>query len=322
MARVAFVTTSYPRNGDDPSGHFVQTEARARIATGDVVTVLAPGPGVGADDGVHVEWLSGGSAFGWPGALPRMGARPWRGLAATRFVLAARRALSRLGTLDAVVAHWLLPSAWPIALATEAPLEVVVHGSDLRFVEGLPGFARHRVVHTLLERRTTFRFVSMDLRERLARATTDAVLARSRVEPCIVDVSGTPSRARARARFGISDTERLAVVVGRLVPSKCPEEALSLALTRADRIVVIGDGPLARRLARAHPHVRFTGRLPRRETLAWISATDLLISASRDEGAPMAIREARALGAAVLAVPCGDLRAWAEVDPGITLVDA
>jgi glycosyltransferase involved in cell wall biosynthesis len=96
-----------------------------------------------------------------------------------------------------------------------------------------------------------------------------------------------------------------------------------LALSRApSRIVVLGDGPLAPALARLDPSVTALGQRLRPEALAWIAAADLVVSASRNEGAPTVIREARALGVPVLAVPAGDLRAWAATDPGIELIDA
>ena len=56
------------------------------------------------------------------------------------------------------------------------------------------------------------------------------------------------------------------------------------------------------------------------ETLAWIAAADLLVSASRDEGAPTVVREARLLGTPVLAARAGDVERWAAQDPGITLL--
>jgi teichuronic acid biosynthesis glycosyltransferase TuaC len=52
-----------------------------------------------------------------------------------------------------------------------------------------------------------------------------------------------------------------------------------------------------------------------------MSAADLLLSASRHEGAPTVVREARALGTPVVATDAGDLRAWAAADAGIWLVD-
>ena len=45
--------------------------------------------------------------------------------------------------------------------------------------------------------------------------------------------------------------------------------------------------------------VRFVGRLPRAEALAWIGVADAVITASRAEGASTVEREAEALGVRV-----------------------
>jgi glycosyltransferase involved in cell wall biosynthesis len=324
--RVAFVTTSYPRAAGDASGHFVQTEARRRAQAGDDVHVLAPGPGPGAfaapgEDGVRVHWLPGGDAFGWPGVLVRLSERPTRIAAAARFVIAARSALRRLGPFDAVVAHWILPSAWPIAASAGAAtsLEIVAHGSDVRLVERLPGVVRRALAAELLGRGARFRFVSSELQDRFARATTPAVLRHSHVQASPVDVPATLCRREARTRLGLGE-ERIAVVVGRLIATKHPEHAVRLAAARADRVVVIGDGPLEQRVRRTHPGATLLGKLPRGDALTWIAAADLLVSASTEEGAPTVVREARALGTAVLAVTAGDLAELASLDPGIALV--
>jgi glycosyltransferase involved in cell wall biosynthesis len=326
--RVLFVTTSFPNYPGDPSGHFVQTEARLRACAGDDVTVLAPRPpswGTSVDgpplDGVAVDWLPGGGAFGWPGALSRLKDDPLRAVAATRFAVTALfRAYDR-GPFDDVIAHFVLPSAWPIALGARGALEVVAHGSDVKLVERLPRACRVALATSLLRRGARFRFVSEDLRTRFARATSADVLARSRVAPCALDVSDAPSRAEARERLGIGD-ERLAVVVGRLVPSKDPLRAAELAGAHASRVVVVGDGPLLGALRLAAPRATFVGKAPRPVALAWIAAADLLVSASREEGSPTVVREARALGVPVLAVPAGDLEEQSLRDPGISLVRA
>jgi teichuronic acid biosynthesis glycosyltransferase TuaC len=329
MLRVAIVTTSYPSYAGDPAGHFVETEARARSARGDDVIVIAPGPHARREEreereereGVRIAWLPGGDAFGYPGVLPRLRERPLRALPAARFVLAAKRTLARLSP-DTVIAHWLLPSAFPVAAAGTAKLEVVVHGTDLRVFEQLPMPARRAVARRLVARDARVRCVSQELRARLVRAAP-SLAPLSRVEPCAIDVRGTPSRSAARRALGVSDGERLAVIAGRLVPSKRPVVATRLALARgATRVVVLGDGPLARELAATHPRVAVLGLRPRDEALTWLAAADLVVSASRHEGAPTVIREARALGTAVLAVPAGDLRDWARADAGIELVEA
>lgn len=66
--------------------------------------------------------------------------------------------------------------------------------------------------------------------------------------------------------------------------------------------------------------MEFLGQLPRNETLKWIGAADALVSASRHEGAPTVVREARALGVPVVAAAAGDLLEWAKSDPGLHVV--
>lgn len=321
MARVAFVTTSYPSFAGDPAGHFVELEARTRAVRGDDVVVLAPGARPSQKTGVTVVALPGAPAFGWPGALERLRERPYRALSAGAFVLAARRTLRELGDLDDIVAHWLLPSAFPIACAGRGLLEVVLHGSDVRLFARLPLPAREAIVERLLARAARFRFVSKALRDQFAHATTPRVLERSSVSPCAIDVSGAPTRLRARQWLGIGPRETVAVMAGRLVPGKRPEAAIRLALERnPDRVVVVGDGPLRGVVRRLDPRVVTVGVKTRDDTLAWISAADYVVSASRLEGAPTVIREARALGVKVIAVACGDVEEWARTDAGIELV--
>ena len=60
--RVAVLTTSYPRHEGDPAGHFVQAEVDALRASGCDVEVFA----------------AQGSAFGWPGVVPRLREAPLR----------------------------------------------------------------------------------------------------------------------------------------------------------------------------------------------------------------------------------------------------
>lgn len=318
--RVAIVTTSYPTGEGDAAGHFVETEARAMAAHGHDVTVIAPGRGLGIGE-PRVEWLADSGLFGFPGALERLRESPRRALGALRFMLGARRSLRRMGPFDRVVAHWLVPNAWPVALATTAPLEVVAHGSDVTLLLKLPRSVRTAIVGALLRRGARFRFVSADLRDRLAQATLPALLQVSRVEPCAIDVSAAPTRPRARRRLGIAADERLIVIASRLIRDKRVDVALRAAeLLPAATLVVVGDGPERLILQAGFPEARFVGQRPRTEALAWIAAADLVLSASRNEGAPTVIREARALGVPVVAAPSGDLLAWSESDPGLRVV--
>ncbi|HEY6461602.1 MAG TPA: glycosyltransferase, partial [Polyangiaceae bacterium] len=132
--RIALVTTSFPAHDGDPSGHFVRAEARALEADGHEVVVVAP-PARGP-----------GGAFGWPGVAARLRENPARGLEALAWVLAARRRVAR-SDAHRVVAHWAVPCAWPIGLAsTRAELVVVSHGGDVRLLVGMPAVPRARIV--------------------------------------------------------------------------------------------------------------------------------------------------------------------------------
>lgn len=325
--KIAVVTTSYPRDERDPAGHFVRAEVDALADLGHQVTVLAPGAGYAPSANVDVVGVPDGDAFGWPGALNRFRSNPLRMLGAARFVKNARTVLWNLGALDRVIAHWFLPSAYPIALAAPLgiPLEVVAHGSDVRLLTRVPRAMRHAILETLLPRVLSIRFVSQQLLDELT-ASVDSHLARllatrSRVEPAPLSLGPARERVLSRARLGLDPDERYCVIVARLVPEKRVGVALAaLELLPDVEIVVVGDGPELQRLRAEFPSVRFTGKLQRPDALDYVSAADVVVSVSRSEGAPSVVREARALGTDVVSVDVGDVGRWAESDPGIWLV--
>jgi teichuronic acid biosynthesis glycosyltransferase TuaC len=322
VARVVFITTSYPSWPGDPAGHFVEVEATARAQRGDTVVVLAPGARESRTNGVTLVGLPGASAFGWPGAFERLRERPSRALAACAFVASACVRLRSLGAFDEIVAHWILPSGFPIACAGAGAIEVVLHGSDVRLLTRLPKRMRRAIVEHLFTRGARFRFVSQTLLDDCVRATTPDILVRSTVAACPIDTTGALTRDEARRLFGVASEERVAVVVGRLVAGKRPLEAVEMALNRgADRVVVVGDGPLREAVRKVDGRVVTVGFTPRDTALSWISAADYLVSASRLEGASTVVREARALGVPVVAVQSGDLGEWSRTDPGIEVVD-
>jgi len=311
--RVAVVTTSYPSSPGDPSGHFVATEAR-RLAEGAGVTVITAGP-TGSPrapsteaGGVAVWRLDGGGAFGWPGVAARVGERPWRLVAASRWARDARGLLRWLPPFDRIIAHWALPSAFPIARSLGVPLEVVSHGGDVRALLRLPSPARRAVVGRLLDDVDRWRFVSRSLHESLARALDpgqrERLHAVAHIAPAAIDLPDTSARASELRRA--IDAERLVVCVGRLVASKRFDRALDHVArggAAGTRVVVVGDGPERARLeghARAlGVDTRFVGRTSREDALAWIGAADGLLHASEAEGLSTVVREAEALGVPV-----------------------
>lgn len=310
--RVAIVTTSYPSSPGDAAGHFVEAEARQLAAEGHDVHVLSPFPRVHDEPRLRHVQVRGAGLFGWPGALERLKQAPWRAPGAVAFAASVQVNLSRLRPLDAIIAHWIVPSAWPSALG-HTPLTVVAHGSDVRLLRALPRAVSRRILNRLVAQGARFRCVSEALRRDLAELCPE-LAPRTRVAPSPLSLETAPTRERARTALGIQS--RLVLFVGRVIPSKRLDVGLAATeLLPNVSVVVIGDGPGLTELARLYPRVRFLGRLSHGETLRWIAAADLLISSSLDEGAPTAVREAVALGVDVVACPSGDLAAWAQNEP-------
>jgi len=332
VRRVAVVTTSYPRDAGDPAGHFVAAEVEDLVRSGAEVVVIAPAAGRrggvrsrGAEGGgrgtVRRIEVAAGEAFGFPGALARLRASPIRSVGAARFLLGARSSLRRAGPFDEVIAHWLLPCAWPIAVDAPGALEVVVHGSDAELLLALPRALRDHILASLLARDARFRFVSRALRERLVAVGPPGLAARSSVRPATLAMPDVPGRSAARAALDLGPEETVIVIAGRLLPGKRPLLAVGAAtLVPGARVFVVGDGPERSRLEATFPEARLLGALPRPAALTWIAAADLLLSASASEGAPTAIREARQLGVPVVTTPVGDVRDWSVSDPGLTVV--
>lgn len=286
---IALVTTSYPRTEQDPGGHFVRAEARALERLGHRVTVIA----------------GTGDAFGWPGVAARIRERPWRAAHVAAWAVRARHELA-VARPDRIVAHWAIPSAWPIATAGGAPLEVVSHGADVRLLRALPAALRAALTEAIARRAAVWRFVSdrlmLELCAALPSSAARAVERVARVQPATIelDVAGLGG-AIARVK-GEQRGRRVAVAVGRLVASKAVDRVIDhVAHARAgDLLVVVGDGPERTRLE-AHARrrgvdARFVGTVGRAEALTWIGAADVLLHASRAEGLSTVIREAEALG--------------------------
>lgn len=326
--RIAVVTTSYPSDRDDPSGHFVYSEAQALIEAGHEVVVFAPSvDGRMTGDGPRVVELPHWGLFGWPGALARLRTQPWALLGLLPFATRARQSLARTGPFERVIAHWLVPCFWPIFRDYVGSTHVVCHGSDVRLVEALPRALQRRVISSLCHPNVSVRCVSNELAERL-RAL---MLAHGRgafhpiaVEPAAVEIPVLAPRAELRRRLGLAATP-LIVIVGRVVASKRIDVALDVikaASATADpqlqpRVIVIGDGSERAHLQRHHPEATWLGRLGRSDTLRYLGAADLLVTASLQEGASTVVREARAVGTHVVAAPAGDLLARAREDRGL-----
>jgi glycosyltransferase involved in cell wall biosynthesis len=290
--RIVIVTTSWPAVEGDPAGHFVRAEARVHEHAGHCVTVLAP---------------PAGGAFGWPGVAARVRERPARALGAVRWVASARVQVRRM-CVDRVIAHWAMPSAWPIGVGVrEADLEAVSHGGDVRLLTTLPSGVRRFVVSTIASRACRWRFVSEGLLKQLLKTLERG--ERKRIERIAVVQAAALQMLDVRDAIAKRRREldglRVAVSVGRLVASKRVDRAIEHVerSREVDALVVLGDGPergCLERFARARGvDARFIGLVDRQEALAWIGAASVLVHASEAEGLSTVVREAHALGTRV-----------------------
>jgi glycosyltransferase involved in cell wall biosynthesis len=130
-------------------------------------------------------------------------------------------------------------------------------------------------------------------------------------------------RETIRARLGVSEGERVALVVARLTTWKGVDTViqafggpLSKELPQA-RLVVVGDGPDRSRLeglASTLPNggVRFTGEIPRDEVGNWMVAADALALCSGYEGLSHVLLEAMAAGLPVVVSDVGGNRALVQ----------
>ncbi len=292
---ICVVTTSYPFDESDPSGHFVKAEVADLERAGHAVAVVRPRPG---------------GAFGWPGVASRLRENPLRVVEVAGWMVRAAAEVRALRP-SRIIAHWSVPSAWPVVTASgleRVPLEIVSHGGDVRLLVGMPPALRGRIMQRLLRRATSWRFVSNALLGQLADALDEgesaslhtlAIVAPSPL--AMLDV-----RADARERKDALGDRPLYVCAGRLVASKRVDRVIDyVAGHRAGKpiLIVIGDGPERARLEelaqRWQLDVRFLGNTARRETLAWIGAADELVHASVAEGMSTVVREAEHLGVKV-----------------------
>jgi glycosyltransferase involved in cell wall biosynthesis len=242
-------------------------------------------------------------------------------------VPSVRRLLGALSPIDRTVAHFLVPCGYPLGLVQRGELDVVLHGSDVRLVLGLPGRFRAHVVARLLSRGARFRFVSHELMSALVsslpRIDGERLRRASRVEMPHIDVPRVCERAEGRETPPAPRGRDRWVVCSRLIESKRVDRAIREAARRNVELTIVGDGPLRDELealaASLAPRARFVGHLSRDQALAVIAGSHKLVHLSENEGAPTVIREARALGVSVLATAVGDVARWAADDPGIEI---
>lgn len=245
------------------------------------------------------------------------------------------RAAARAGGFDVVVGHYLYPTA---AFALEAariagvPLVLVSHGTDARSVMRDDRFGR--AGREALSRADLVVAVSAALRQTLREDVGVPETVPIEVVNMGFDAGRFGPDPDARRVLGVPAEERVALFAGNLEPVKGLDVLLDafervIARGGADRLVIVGDGPLRSTLEErvaASPalagDVRFAGQLPQLELARWMAAADAFVLPSRSEGLGLVLLEAMACGTPCVATRVGgvpeilDASCGALVEPG------
>jgi glycosyltransferase involved in cell wall biosynthesis len=313
--RLGLLTTSYPSSSDETSGAFVEAFARALVARGHRVDVLAPMPEHGGPrehvPGLEVSFLPYAPrgfrrTFHGAGVLDNVRAtsRAWPGLLAFPAML-AHAAASRAATWDGIVSHFALPSALVGGLVRRGlPHLAVAHSADLHLLSRLPG--RRALARRIEAGSDALWFVS-----NAGRALFEGALGRPARTRVIVSPMGISAPVTGRRTE--SDVLRV-VCVGRLVAVKGVDVLVdALAGLENVRLTVVGDGPERASLeARARSlDVGFVGAVPHAHALHHIAHADVLVlpsrvlASGRTEGAPVVLLEAMQAGVPIIASAVG-----------------
>lgn len=245
------ITTSYPRFAGDLAGGFVAGHVGALRALGHDVEIIAAGTSPQGPDPRRsgerdVIRLGGARLFyrgGAPDALERAPLRA--GADAAVFTARMTAAVTvRARRWDAIIAHWLAPSAIA-ALPSAPPLTAIAHGGDVFTLLRLR--LLRPVLHALHRRGARVVFVSEQLRA-LAREAAPALaswLGSALVQPMGIELARFAALARAPS------TPPTVLVVARLVPIKGVDVAIAAMrhVRSPARLVIAGDGPERARLA-------------------------------------------------------------------------
>jgi len=317
--RIGVLTTSYPRFAGDVGGSFVEGFARALSERGHTVEVLAPEPreptGAQPLPPTWVRYLPRPleRTFHGAGVPDNLREHPvaWLGLATGPLAL-ARAARRRASEWDAIVSHFGLPCGaigeW---LAAGRPHLCVWHSADVALAARLP--------------RSALRWTS---RPGLRHWTvTERAALRLRLPDPIVAPMGAwtpPVVDREEAREALRVDGFVAGALTRLVPIKGLERAIDACAGTGTTLLIGGDGPeraaLEARARGRSVRALFLGSVSGEAKARLLAAADVFVFPSRsiggrEEGAPVALTEARLAGRPVIASPSGGLRE--RIDDGV-----
>ncbi|MCP4675673.1 MAG: glycosyltransferase family 4 protein [Deltaproteobacteria bacterium] len=343
--RIGFVTTSFPKHSGDASGSFVFELARALVRSGHTVEVVVPEPAVPADWDHDFDWLRGVRVHGAPYMRPRRLQKLFFGAGVpdnisrnpilaglvppALFGLLAQTA-RRARRWDALVSHWLVPSALISGLARKRDTRhlAIAHSADVHLLGHLP--LGRILASAALRGADHMGFVTGGLRDEFLSllAPTAAVdaLKRSSVTPMGVDMDALAQRKSGDdVREDLGLDKFTVLFLGRLVPIKGVDLLIDAAIGASGiQIVIAGDGPererLEKRASERGIDARFLGWIGPERRADLLGACDAVAVPSRvlqngrHEGLPLVVLEALGAGCPVIAAASGGISEIIEDD--------
>lgn len=313
---ILVLTSTLPARPGDGTPEFVLTLSR-KLSRSACVTILSPRVRGGVDRVDAVEILrfpyfpAAMESLASDAILPELKRRPWKiieaGSLLVSFVWNAVRTCRHLRP-DVVHAHWIVPgglAAWVASWITRTPYIVTVHGADAyalngrlaRWLRGLVIARAQRVIP-----------VSRDIASVLGLDTSTALPMGIEVDTW--DLPRQPVK-RLCGSF---------VFVGRLAEKKGLTIALrALAKLPDAHLTIVGDGPertkletLTKRL-RIGNQVTFEGAQPHGRVIECLRKANaalipsVVASSGDQDGTPLVLAEALALGTPVIASRLGGI---------------
>jgi glycosyltransferase involved in cell wall biosynthesis len=321
--KVGLVTTGFPRFDGDHSGVFLLTLARALVAHGHEVRVLAPEPRLRRPvprwPGIEVRWVP----YARPRALQRtfyengapdnLRLHPLRWAGAASFTGALLRASRlELDDCDSLVSSWCIPSGWVASMVAGGRDHLCIcHATDVRWLSQLPGGGR--LARQVAAGSSAMWFLGAEYRERFfAAAGLDACATPTHLGPLPIDPPGALAQSREALRRELGLDRFTVLFLGRLVPVKGADQLLRAvaALTAPVHVRIAGDGPERGRLAALARElgvdVTFEGWVHGDRKEALLRACDAIVIPSRaEDGLPTVLFEARSRTVPTIATRAG-----------------
>lgn len=310
--RVAIITESYAPDVNGVANSVVRV-CDHLVARGHQPLVIAPQPGRAT------RRLAVAASY----PVLRLPSLPLPGYPNVRLALPSRQIRQVLRQHRPDVVHLASPfvlGAWGSTIASELNLPIVaVYQTDV------PGYAG--VYGVGLGERIAWHWISrLHGRARLTLAPSSATasqLERHGIPGIARWARGVdtalfhPRRRSAKLRKELAPNGEVIVgYIGRLAKEKCVDQLRDAARLPGVRVVVVGDGPMRRKVARALPTAAFLGACGGRDLARVYASLDVFVHTGPHETFCQTVQEAMSSGVPVVAPAAGgplDL-----IEPGVT----